>query len=314
MSNDAPGSSLAPRTFRFADVDRFRSSVKHLNVDFIPLVREGSAEQTILDLDGCSVNFTKSFPRIVDVQLEPDCTAVGFSMDDGLPIRFNGCERDHAIIVIGSNGAVYNAVERVERQYASIVFKPAITDRDWPAAAANFKMFETTAESQQRLRLLVKQALAASSEFTGPYEASQVSRAIRETLLSAIDTAFSEVVPSRWATYANSARQFQIFQDVRAILAANIAAPIYSADLARQLGVSVRTLHDAVRRYRGMSLHRYLRLRRLWMVRKELLSGASSVKASALAFGFWHMGDFSHSYRQQFGESASETLERASRR
>ena len=314
MSNDASKPGLAPKIFRFADIDQFRSAVRHINVDFTPLSRKGSAEQTILNLDGCDVNFTKSFPRIVDAQLQPDCTAIGFSMDDGDPIRFNGYERDHSIIVIGSNGATYNAVERVERQYASIVFKPAIGDRDWPVTGANFKMFETSLTAQHRLRQLVLEALAACSEFAGPHDQSEVPRAIKETLLVAIDAAFADIVRSRWSTYVNSARQFHIFQDVRAILAANIAAPIYSADLAKQLGVSVRTVHDAVLRYRGMSLHRYLRLRRLWLVRRQLLSGTSSVKACALAFGFWHMGDFSHSYRQQFGESASQTLQRASRR
>lgn len=59
-------------------------------------------------------------------------------------------------------------------------------------------------------------------------------------------------------------------------------------------------------RYRGMSLHRYLRLKRLWLVRKQLLAGTPGVKASALAFGFWHLSDFSRSYRVQFGESPSE--------
>src|SRR5258707_359789 len=44
--------------------------------------------------------------------------------------------------------------------------------------------------------------------------------------------------------------------------------------MARKLGISVRTMHDVVRRYRGMSLHRYLRLRRLWLVRQRLLAGA----------------------------------------
>jgi AraC family ethanolamine operon transcriptional activator len=70
-------------------------------------------------------------------------------------------------------------------------------------------------------------------------------------------------------------------------------------------------MHDAVLRYRGMSLHRYLRLWRLWLVRRQLVSGTQSVKASALAFGFWHMGDFSRSYRSQFGETPSETLARS---
>jgi AraC family ethanolamine operon transcriptional activator len=83
--------------------------------------------------------------------------------------------------------------------------------------------------------------------------------------------------------------------------------------MARKLGLSVRTLHDVVRRYRGMSLHRYLRLRRLWLVRQRFLAGAESVKAVALAFGFWHLSDFSRSYRDQFGEAPSETLERGRR-
>src|SRR4029077_17209808 len=87
--------------------------------------------------------------------------------------------------------------------------------------------------------------------------------------------------------------------------------PIYSGDIARQIGVSVRTLHDAVQRYRGMSLHRYLRLRRLWLVRQRLRAGTQSIKACALAFGFWHLGDFSRIYRSQFGESPSETIARA---
>jgi len=313
MSDQARAPSLIPKAFRFTDVDHFRSSVRHINVDFTPLARTICAEQIILNLAGCDVNFTKSFPRIIDAQVEPDCTAIGVSMDDGVPIRFNGIERDRSIFVIGRNGAVYNAVERVERRYASIVFKPDIEDRGWPSTDASFKMFEISPAEQRRLRRLVMEALKVSPEFTDPIDAREAASAIRESLLAAIDAAFADVVRTRWASRASTSRQFKIFQDLRAILAANISSPLYSSDIAKQLCVSVRTVHDTVLRYRGMSRHRYLRLRRLWLVRKQLLSGSSSVKASALALGFWHMGDFSHSYRQQFGESASETLERASR-
>ena len=97
-------------------------------------------------------------------------------------------------------------------------------------------------------------------------------------------------------------------------MSGDIGHPFYSGDLARQVGVSVRTMHDAVKRYRGMSLHRYLRLRRLWLVRKRLIAGSHSVKACALAFGFWHLGDFSRSYRSQFGETPSDTLARSGHR
>jgi len=136
---------------------------------------------------------------------------------------------------------------------------------------------------------------------------------MRESLLGAIDNAFAEIVPAKWTARANATRQFKVFNDARAILAGDVAHPIYSGELARRIGVSVRTLHDAIQRYRGVSLHRYLRLRRLWLVRQQLLAGAPSVKACALAYGFWHLSDFSRSYRSQFGEAPSETLATARR-
>jgi AraC-like DNA-binding protein len=306
----APG--LAPKIFRFTDIDAFRSSVRNLNVDFTPLVRTISAEQIILNLPGCDVNYTKSFPRIIDAQLSPDCTAIGFTMDDGYPIRFNGVEeRGRSNIVIGSGGSFYSQVERTPRQYASIVFAPEIEDRGWPRSGANFMIFETSAASHYALRKLISQVTSASLEFVDPLDVAGVSAAIRESLLAAIDCAFADAVTTQWTARADAARHFKVFRDVQAALSDNLAQPVYSGELAQQIGVSVRTMHDAVKQYRGMPLHRYLRLRRLWLVRKRLIEGSHSVKACALAFGFWHLGDFSMSYRLQFGETPSETLARS---
>jgi AraC-like DNA-binding protein len=312
MSNDQP--SLTPKIFRFSDIDQFRSSVRGLDVDFTPLVRKISAEQIVLNLEGCDVNFTKSFPRIIDARVADNCTVVGFTMDDGVPIRFNGVERDRSVVVIGSNGAAYSAVERTERRYASIAFRPSVENRGWPQATVNFNMYETSPIAQQRLRELVVHVLSATERFDNFVDAREASAAIKESLLAAVDAVFADVVLTEWATHANSTRQFRIFQDIRAVLAGSLGTPIYSEELAQQVGISVRSMHDAILRYRGMSLHRYLRLRRLWLVRKRLLEGAvESVKAAALAFGFWHLGDFSASYRLQFGEAPSETLARSRR-
>jgi AraC family ethanolamine operon transcriptional activator len=134
---------------------------------------------------------------------------------------------------------------------------------------------------------------------------------MRETLLAAIDLAFADVVTAPEILRANFSPKFRIFRDAEAAVAEHYDTPIYSGDVARQIGVSVRTLHDAILQYRGMSLHRWLRLRRLWLVRQRLLAGTHSVKAAALAFGFWHLSDFSHNYSRQFGESPSVTLARA---
>jgi AraC family ethanolamine operon transcriptional activator len=301
---------LVPTIFRFTDIDAFRSSVRHLNVDFTPLVRTIAAEQIILNLAGCDINYTKSFPRIIDAQLGPNCTAVGFTMDDGYPMRFNGVEEDRPAIVIGGGGAFYSQIERTPRQYASIIFSPEIEDRGWPRSGANFRIVETSISARHVLRELVLQVLSGASEFVDSSDVAGVSAAITESLLTAIDSAFA-AANTPWAVGADTTRQFKVFRDVETLLSGDIAYPLYSGELAKRVGVSVRTMHDAITRYRGMSLHRYLRLRRLWLVRKRLIEGTQSVKACALAFGFWHLSDFSKSYRLQFGETPSETLAKA---
>lgn len=311
-SNDDAPRLLAPKIFRFSDVDEFRNAIRGLNFEFTPFVRKISAEQAILSLPGCDVNLTRAFPRVVDAQLAENCTAIGFTMDDlDVPVRFNGSQRARPIVVVGSGGAAYTTIEEVERQIASVVFRPEVTDRGWPRAALSFKIFETSAAHLDRLRGVVREVLRTASE---PVEASELplkAAAMKETLLAAVDHVFEGVVSARWTLRPNDERHFRIFQDIRALLSDDLSQPIYSEEIARKLGLSVRTMHDVVRRYRGMSLHRYLRLRRLWLVRQKLLAGADSVKAVALAFGFWHLSDFSGSYRDQFGETPSQTLERA---
>ncbi|MHC2280474.1 AraC-like DNA-binding protein [Bradyrhizobium diazoefficiens] len=315
MTSDDDAPTLAPKIFRFSDVDEFRNAIRGLNFEFTPFVRRIAAEQIILQLPSCDVNVTRAFPRVVDAELIADCTAVGFAMDDlDVPIRFNGAQRDRAVVVIGSGGAAYNTIEEVQRQIASVVFRPEVKNRGWPETRSNFKIFETSTLALNGLRNVVREVVAAASEPIDPTEAPLKAAAMKESLFGAVDAVFANLVSARWTVRPNDERQFKIFQDIRALLSGDLAQPIYSEEIARELGLSVRTLHDVVRRYRGMSLHRYLRLRRLWLVRQRLLAGADSVKAVALAFGFWHLSDFSRSYRDRFGEAPSETLERGRRR
>jgi AraC-like DNA-binding protein len=302
---------LAPKIFRFTDVDEFRSSVRQLNVVFTPFVRKIAAEQTILNLPGCDVNYTKSFPRIIDAQLVPNCTAIAFTMDDGVPVRFNGVEEVLPAIAIGIGGSQYTQVEKTPRSYTSLIFSPSVEDRGWLEGGPTWRFYVVSESVLRRLRNLVLQLLAAASEFADEPESGVLAMAMRESLFAAVDMAFAGVVTTPEFLRANFSTKFKVFRDAEAAIAEHYDSPIYSGDIARQIGVSVRTLHDAILQFRGMSLHRYLRLRRLWLVRQRLLAGADSVKAAALAFGFWHLSDFAHNYLLQFGESPSATLARS---
>jgi len=56
----------------------------------------------------------------------------------------------------------------------------------------------------------------------------------------------------------------------------------------------------------------YLKTVRLNGVRRALKIAdppTATVLGIASRYGFWHMGHFSHDYRQMFGESPSDTLQ-----
>lgn len=95
------------------------------------------------------------------------------------------------------------------------------------------------------------------------FETTEVAAHLQEGLLLALDD-LSQIDPSSDRTAPNAgARSARLVQQIDDYVAAYPTAPIYTANLAVELGVSVRTLGGAVSKVRGMSLHQYIRLKRL---------------------------------------------------
>jgi AraC-like DNA-binding protein len=90
--------------------------------------------------------------------------------------------------------------------------------------------------------------------------------------------------------------------------------PWTTAELARSVAVSVRSLQDGFARSIGVPPTRYLREVRLDRVHADLWSAdPHTVTVSQVAghWGFMYLGRFAAVYRKKFGESPSETLRRA---
>jgi AraC family transcriptional regulator, ethanolamine operon transcriptional activator len=90
-------------------------------------------------------------------------------------------------------------------------------------------------------------------------------------------------------------------------------APLQVPDLCKAAAVSERKLQYAFEEVMGMSPVAYLKRLRLHRVRQALRAathGTTTVSVEALNWGFWHFGDFSHSYKTCFGELPSDTLRR----
>ena len=303
--------SAALKTFGFTDIDQFRQAFRAVEVHFTPMCRTATAEQAILFMPGCELYLLRTFPRLLDAVLGKDCTFVGLTMADNFPFRFNGLEKESPALSLGYGGAGYKVVESEGCFSAAIVFSPEVRSRGWPAQDRVFLPCVITADAEHRLREVVRAAFTFASGAPADAVGAEALLGLKETILAAIDNALSDPLPIEVGKVGTSRRYFDIVQKIEKALADRFGGPIYSDVLANEIGVSVRTMHNAMLQFRGMSLHRYLRIKRLWSVRRQLLSGAHKVSACALANGFWHLGEFAQFYSAQFGETPSQTLARA---
>lgn len=96
-------------------------------------------------------------------------------------------------------------------------------------------------------------------------------------------------------------------------LEAHASEPVSLAELARTVGVSVRTLNRAFKKRHGVGPISLLKRRRLEHVQRALLAAdpaTTTVTQTALSFGIQHLSQFATDYRKLFGELPSETLRR----
>jgi len=87
-----------------------------------------------------------------------------------------------------------------------------------------------------------------------------------------------------------------------------LCAPLALVDLANAAGVCVRTLNLLCHQHHGVAPMDLLRNIRLDAARERLLAQPDvNVSATALEFGFGHLGRFSAYYRDRFGELPKHT-------
>jgi AraC family ethanolamine operon transcriptional activator len=272
--------------------------------------------QAVLALPNCEIYLLRTFPRLVDLEIPADRTLVLFSMVGTSDTIINGQQLDHPSLILGRGRTDYRMIEGAQTCVVGIRFGSAMLDRGWPETGRMLVLFRIRERVLIDLQFLIRELLAAASSSPSQLSADPARQAAQETVLAALDRAFLDTSSLDLERAHSFQKSLHIVKQIEARLSANLGTVIYSDEMASELRISVRTMHTAMLKIRGMSLHRYLRLRRLWAVRGQLLAGdkALQIKACALSNGFWHLGEFAALYAAQFGEAPSITLARSQQR
>ena len=165
----------------------------------------------------------------------------------------------------------------------------------------------------QAKRIIIA-ARATASTMPEVFEAEQPRFALRNALLKAAYDLVSPEPDVKICMPRSTQARRRIVLRADEYIRTHLDRPIYSEELCNVLAVSTSALAEAFRGVFGTSPHRFLKLRRMSMVRAALRPSEGRmplVKSIAMAHGFWHLGQFAHDYRATFGETPSDTLTRA---
>ena len=276
---------------------------------------------TTIQMGDVSLHIGRSSPLMGFAKAAPDRAILQLPIWNVETLVLNGAACQRGMVgVYGSDAELLRANPRPS-SYAALVLPfnsvekllepPPDSKLLQPGAHA---LFQADPSTWRRCESIVHAAREAATAVPDIFAAEQPRIALREALLRA---AHDLVAPERKAEIRlprSSRARRRIVVAADEYLRVHLDRPIYTEELCDALAVSASSLAEAFRAVFVISPHRFLKLRRLSMVRAALRSpegAAPLVKSVALAHGFWHLGQFARDYREAFGETPSETLARA---
>ena len=261
----------------------------------------------------------ESLPRIMKVAPSGMRAGIVFATDLGEPsMLINGVEI--ADDQISRNGLDWEWYLRSSApcRWGSVSLMPedlaaaskAIIGREL-APASFARSLTPPAAALSRLRKLHEAADHLAKTAPDILARPEVARAIEESLVEAMILCLTEGdLDDVRNVHRHRARVMRRLEDV---LTSTPDKPLYMPQLCATVGASYTTLRDCCQEYLGMSPKRYLWLRRMHLVRRDLQSAdaeKTTVTEIATDYGFWELGRFAVAYRSLFGEAPSAALRR----
>ena len=261
----------------------------------------------------------ETLPRVTHVSLPADRLCLSFPMNpDPLPVWRGEAIRSGDIMFHGCGEALHQWTRGPSR-WGLISLDPAFlagyaralagVDLDPPAMG---QVLRPRAADHKRLLRLHAQAIRLGQTRPAIVGQPEVARVFEQELIEVLIDCLTR---AQWRPVSpDTRRQARIMERFEKALADRPGRNIDLTALRKILCVSERTLQSCCRRFLGIGPARYLRLRRLAVLRSALLNPrpvTASVAELAGRLGFTKPGRLGAAYRMVFGETPSMTLQRA---
>jgi AraC-like DNA-binding protein len=267
------------------------------------------------------IGVEESMARIARISLSLERTFAVFSTE-AEPAQFcDGVKLGpwDVMLLHGRNGAVYQRMNRPSN-WGLISVEPEVFVMHWMALMGS----RSTPERQRsilrpswsaaaRLRQLHKKICELVETTPDIVTHIEIARALENDVLHALVNCLGgETVDGHLSTRQ---RHAEIIDQFEHVLATDLTQRLTVTDLCAKVGVPERTLRACCAEVLGMSPSRFLRLRRLNLVRATLQCKPAPSRVGELArrYGFSQPGRFATWYREAFGETPSSTLRRCHR-
>jgi AraC-like DNA-binding protein len=300
---------------RFASVDEFRSSrVLGSGTSIALCPKDFLVARASLAIPAGRIVLQRSFARRLEGDMATPGAALIIPISPAMQADINARGLDNSTLALFRDNVACRVIEPRANTYVLLGLHATMQTRGWMDFERGFELIRSTAARMERLQHILLYMIRCAADCTDAREFAALAKPMEETMMAALDSILVENEATR-----PRPRSFDHHRKLVARLDELIhespAVPLYSDELARGVGASVRTLQTATQAVHGMSLHQYLRLKRLWSTRCQLTSGLPrlAVKAVALANGFWHMGEFAKLYKATYGELPTQTTARAAR-
>jgi AraC-like DNA-binding protein len=254
--------------------------------------------------------------RAAFVSLDPSSVFVSFSLSRTPSLVWNGVETRRGDLVFHRRRDGFHQLTRAANRWGLIsishddlAFYARALLHTTLASPRTATLLKPPADIMGEILRLHTQGCRLARTTPDMMAHHEVARALEQDLISALVNGLLGREAGRDATRRR--HHAAIMARFERALARHDRTKLPMDELSAAAGVSERALRRCCAEFLGMPPTTYARLRRLNLVRADLLRGnvsAANIATAAKRYGFSELGRFAAIYRAAFGESPSATL------